>query len=154
MWWEKQRKKTNNRQRKTHPHQLRFFNRALQIFPVSERGMESMNSTPPRNLLSEATLSVAENVLSVDVLSSASSLSFDTENALSCIMHTFLHAATVMATVATCLVRNPACTAASTLGKERHINGWQEAPLTLCMWRYINEAHLHLHALHWCANID
>ena len=29
----------------------------------------------------------------------------------------------VMATVVTCRVRNPACTAASALGKERYING-------------------------------
>ena len=42
-------------------------------------------------------------------------------------------------TVEMCRVRNPACTAASALGKERYINGWQEAPLTLCIWRYINE---------------
>ena len=47
----------------------------------------------------------------------------------------------VMATVVTRRVRNPACTAASALGKERHINGQQKAPLTLCMWRYINELH-------------
>ena len=55
---------------------------------------------------------------------------------------TFLHTS-VMATVVMCRVRNPACTAASALGKERYINGWQEAPLTLCIWRYINEVHLH-----------
>ena len=35
---------------------------------------------------------------------------------------TFLHTA-VMATVVMCRVRYPACTAASALGKERHING-------------------------------
>ena len=34
----------------------------------------------------------------------------------------FLHTA-VMATVVMCRVRNPACTAASALGKERYING-------------------------------
>ena len=54
---------------------------------------------------------------------------------------TFLHAA-VMATVVMCRVRNPACTATSALGKERYINGQQEAPLTLWMWRYINGVHL------------
>ena len=35
---------------------------------------------------------------------------------------TFLHTA-VMATVVMCRVRNPACTAASALVKERYING-------------------------------
>ena len=41
-----------------------------------------------------------------------------------------------------CRVRNPACTATSTLGKECYINGLQTAPLTPCMWRYINEVHI------------
>ena len=54
---------------------------------------------------------------------------------------TFVHTA-VMATLVMRRVRNPAYTAASSLVKERHINGQQEAPLTLCMWRYINEVHL------------
>ena len=35
---------------------------------------------------------------------------------------TFLHMA-VMAAVVMCRIRNPACTAASALGKERHVNG-------------------------------
>ena len=56
----------------------------------------------------------------------------------------FMHTA-VIATVVICRVRNPACTVASALGKERYINCWQEAPLTLCIWRYINEVHLHFH---------
>ena len=51
---------------------------------------------------------------------------------------TFPHTA-VMATVIMCRVRNLAFTATSALGKERYINGQQEAPLTLCIWRYINE---------------
>ena len=41
----------------------------------------------------------------------------------------FLHTA-VMATVVMYCARNPACTAASALWKERYINGSQEAPLT------------------------
>ena len=53
----------------------------------------------------------------------------------------FLHMA-VMATVVMCRVRNPACTAESALGKERYINGRREAPLTLCIWHYINELQL------------
>ena len=56
----------------------------------------------------------------------------------------FLHT-TIMATVVMCRVRNPACTAASALGKERYINGHQEAPLTPCMWRYTNETRVHSH---------
>ena len=64
---------------------------------------------------------------------------------------TFLLTA-VMATVVMCRVRNPACTATSALGKERYINGWQEAPLTLCIWRYINEVHLHLPCKHLVDN--
>ena len=40
-----------------------------------------------------------------------------------------------------------------------YINGWQEAPLTLCIWRYINEVHLHLHCNYlivylWCKLIS
>ena len=48
------------------------------------------------------------------------------------------------ATVVMCHVRKPAGTAASALGKERYINGEQNAPLMLCTWRYINELYLHL----------
>ena len=44
-------------------------------------------------------------------------------------------------TVVTCRVRNPAYTA---IGKERYINGQEEAPPTLRIWRYINEVHLYL----------
>ena len=42
-----------------------------------------------------------------------------------------------------CRVRNLSCTAGSAHGKERYINGQQEAPLTLCIWRHMNELHLH-----------
>ena len=49
----------------------------------------------------------------------------------------------VEATVVVRRVRNPACTATSTFGKERYINGQEEVPLKLCIRRCINGVHLH-----------